>query len=392
MTRKVANWFHERDGELFTVDETPFTRDEIVQVVNDSVDPIQQVMVEGEKYVGVIQYDEHDGWYEYTRWDDSVGEVTMGVCAKCVEDAEYVDEVSRTVGDSTDVAREKFEHHYEEDHEVCPDEVNTGATLLSGTTINGNEAIHPGMDGHGSGVDADFVLGNEALQTGSFYSFDSTTAGKVNKSFKTPSFLPFGIGIDTAGSIWHTNSSGSYPRIIKTDRTGSVESNFTSPCIGPTGISVDSNGSLWHADDYSNCIFKLTESGTAQTKFTSPDDSPAALDLDESGCIWHSDKSSIYKIKQNGDEIFGDGFATPSIGTNGVSIGLNGCIWHGQGNFDSIYKSNRSGTIETGFAMPSDSHGGIKIDDNGCMWHCGQDSNNDGTIYKVEKETKIIFK
>jgi len=43
MTRKVANWFHEREGELFTIDETPFSRDEIVGVVNDSVDPVQQV-------------------------------------------------------------------------------------------------------------------------------------------------------------------------------------------------------------------------------------------------------------------------------------------------------------------------------------------------------------
>ncbi|MFB6207987.1 MAG: hypothetical protein ABEJ69_01415, partial [Candidatus Nanohaloarchaea archaeon] len=120
MTRKIADWFHERAGELFTIEETPFDREQLVYLTNDSVDPIQQVVVSGTRYYGVIAYAEHDGWYEYTRWDDHHGEVNVGVCAKCVETAESVGEVAHTLGDPTDVAREKIEQHYAEAHSVRP--------------------------------------------------------------------------------------------------------------------------------------------------------------------------------------------------------------------------------------------------------------------------------
>lgn len=166
MTREIADWFHEREGELFTVDDTPFSRDEIVRVVDDSVDPVQQVIVDGEKYIGVIEYEEHDGWYEYTRWDDAIGEINMGVCANCVQEADSVGEVSKTIGDSSDTASEKFVRHYRDEHSESPDEIETGATLVSGTTINSNTAIHLGNDGSGSNVDADFVRGNNAIEEG----------------------------------------------------------------------------------------------------------------------------------------------------------------------------------------------------------------------------------
>jgi len=176
---EYAEWFMKREGELFTQDELPFDRQEVVRVVNDSVDPVQQIQVDGVKYIGVIKYAEHSGWYEYTRWDDVRGEVNVGVCAQCVKEAEKVAEVSRTVGDDTETARRKFEQHYEREHDVVPEDIETGAILLSGTAIAGNTAIHPGMDGAGSGVDADFVKGGEALQTGSFYSFTEPSSSTI---------------------------------------------------------------------------------------------------------------------------------------------------------------------------------------------------------------------
>ena len=72
MTREIATWFHDNVGELFTEEETPFSRKDIVQLVNDSVDPVQQIKADGERYYGVLSYGEHDGWYEYTRWDDTI--------------------------------------------------------------------------------------------------------------------------------------------------------------------------------------------------------------------------------------------------------------------------------------------------------------------------------
>lgn len=166
MIREIANWFHEHDGELFTEEETPFTREQLSELTNDSVDPIQQIVTGGERYYGVISYDEHDGWYEYTRWDDAAGETTIGVCAQCVSTDASAGTVGRTVGDDTSIAAQKFEKHYRDTHSIEPSDVDvaTGATLASGTTIDSNEAIHLGMDGSGSNVDADFVRGGAAIE------------------------------------------------------------------------------------------------------------------------------------------------------------------------------------------------------------------------------------
>jgi len=179
MTREIATWFHDSVGELFTEEETPFSREEITQLINDSVEPVQQLNVDGERYYGILSYDEYDGWYEYTRWDDTIGELSVGVCAACVKECDSADAVARTLGEETDTARHKFDQHYEEAHDARPSEVTTGATLLSGTTINGNEAIHVGMDGNGSGVDADLVRGGEALETGVSYSFTEDGDGNI---------------------------------------------------------------------------------------------------------------------------------------------------------------------------------------------------------------------
>lgn len=161
--QKIAEWFHERQGELFKVDEIPYTREEIVSIINDSVDPVQQVIVDNERYYGVIEYREQEGWYEYTRWDDCAGEVNIGVCAKCVVEETSVSKVTRTVGDDTDTARKKFEYHYKREHNKLPSNIETGASLLSGTTIDGNETIHLGMDGSDSNVDADVIRGGVAV-------------------------------------------------------------------------------------------------------------------------------------------------------------------------------------------------------------------------------------
>jgi len=49
--------------------------------------------------------------------------------------------------------------HYEQAHDSVPEDVETGATLASGTTIGGNSAFHQGNDGSGSGLTADTLRG-----------------------------------------------------------------------------------------------------------------------------------------------------------------------------------------------------------------------------------------
>jgi len=387
MTREVANWFHDREGELFTVDETPFTRDELVQVVDDSVDPVQQVLVDGEKYVGVIQFEEHDGWYEYTRWSDSAGEVRIGVCARCVQQAETPAEVSRTIGDSTEIAQEKFENHYEESHESRPDEVNTGATLLSGTTINGNTAIHPGMDGHGSGVDADFVLGNEALETGSFYSFSETTAGEIQTTFSTPSDRAGGVGLDSNNCIWHASNTTSPGSIYELDQTGSIMSQFTTPSQNPVGVGINSNDCIWSVDSFADSIYKLNQSGSIITSFSSPSDNGAGIDVDSSSSLWHADNtgSSIYELDTNGTIL--TQFSSESSTPTGLGVDDRDSLWVCNYNKDTIREMDRSGSLFSSFSVPGFGDG-VGIENNGSLWHSSGDNRE---VIEYEKFSAIEF-
>jgi len=59
-------------------------------LVGDIVDPVQQVMSGGEKYIGVIEYRVYkaEGAYGYVDYDDRLGRRNRVVCARCVEQHE----------------------------------------------------------------------------------------------------------------------------------------------------------------------------------------------------------------------------------------------------------------------------------------------------------------
>lgn len=177
--RDVADIFHEEEGEMFTraealslvtdslgINESTAGRT-ISALVGDIVDPIVQVPIDGEKYIGVVEYDEYDGAYGYVHYDDVNGQQKRVVCAQCVKEKE-IDKnvVNATAGHGSldedtdfDELLDAVHKHYESDHEEAPEDVETGASLLSGTTIAGNTAFHSGNDGTGSGLDADTVGG-----------------------------------------------------------------------------------------------------------------------------------------------------------------------------------------------------------------------------------------
>jgi len=389
MTREIANFFHENERELFTEKETPFTRQRLVKLTNDSVDPIQQVEADGERYYGVIDYDEHNGWYEYTRWDDSVGEVTVGVCAQCIKEHDSADAVARTLGDATDTARQKFAQHYDEAHTVDQHsvEVATGATLLSGTTINGNEAIHVGMDGAGSGVDADFVQGAEALETGVGLSFEEGQTIQTITQFPSPSGGPTGIGLDSADSIWHADY---FPdSIYQLDQSGSTLSQFASPSGGPRGIGLDSSDSIWHADYFADSIYQLDQSGSTLSQFGSPSVFPTGIGLDSADSIWHADSStdSIYQLDQSGSTL--SQFPSPSSTAEGIGLDSADSIWHADADADSIYQLDQSGSTLSQFASPSSIPTGIGLDSSDSIWHADLSADS---IYQLSQQPAITFK
>lgn len=345
MTREVANWFHDREGELFTVDEIPFDKEEIVSVIDDAVDPVQQIVSDGDRYIGVIDYEEYDGWYYYTRWDDIIGEVGVGVCAQCVKESDSVDGVSFTLHDDVEVADGKMADHYDQAHDVRPDEVETGATLLSGTTIDSNTAIHIGMDGSGSGVDADFIRGKVAAEQGTFYSYNQSGTGETLEQFSSPCNGAYGLEIENdTGCIWLTEGNQE-TSLYKFDKSGNQLQ--SSDLAGtPRGLSIsESTGCLWVVDSDNNDISKLNKSGGNIQTISSPSANPWGVAVEESSqSLWTTNNfSSFYTIDQTGTVI-----STTSL-SNGVSVNnidqdKNGCVWISEGE-SSFWQYDQSGSF-----------------------------------------------
>ena len=193
LLRPVAEFFHEHEGELFEkyealeelaqADSVPSEDERLLgrvmgNLAADRVDPVQSIVRDSDKYIGVVEYAEHDYWYEYVEVDDVHGRMNVGVCAKCVSEASSDANVAKGVG-TTEELSERIEAHYSEEHDADVSEVNTGATLVSGTTIAGNSAIHSGNDGVGSGLDADTYRGStNVLVEGEAYA-ETITNGQI---------------------------------------------------------------------------------------------------------------------------------------------------------------------------------------------------------------------
>jgi len=186
--RAAADFFHEHEGTFFErgeaieqlSDELSVEADlagnVIAELVGDIVDPVVLSAVNGKKYVGVVEFEEFDGAYGYVDYHDVRGPDKRVVCQQCVNEAKFDTQVAHaTAGDPSgtvssgadyDELLEVVYEHYENSHDVVPEDVATGATLASGTTIGGNESWHAGNDGSGSGLDADTVDGIEASSLG----------------------------------------------------------------------------------------------------------------------------------------------------------------------------------------------------------------------------------
>lgn len=184
--RAGADWFHENEGELFERDEAltllqqELDVDEetasavLAELAGDTVDPIVHIPSNGSKHYGVVEYEEFQGAYGYVDYDDVFGKRKRVVCAKCVEESTVDSDVAHaTAGDHSgqfadqpeadyDELLDAVHSHYIESHGLLPEEVKTGASLVSGTTIGGNTSWHSGNDGSGSGLDADTLDGNQS--------------------------------------------------------------------------------------------------------------------------------------------------------------------------------------------------------------------------------------
>lgn len=150
--REAAEWFHEREGEMFErqeaenklskyLDVSSDTASELItELVSDEVDPVVQINSEG-NYVGIIEYKEFEDAYGYIGFDDVRGKNKKMVCARCVEKSDHSSDPAYIQSENTETEykelNNKLENHKSK-HEKTPQTVKTGATLAAGTTVGGN--------------------------------------------------------------------------------------------------------------------------------------------------------------------------------------------------------------------------------------------------------------
>jgi hypothetical protein len=191
--RDVASFFHDNESELFNklevtdrlveqLDIKPaMARRAVDNLALDSVDPVVQVPTESGPHVGVIEYEESDYYYTYTDHDDVLGKRIRSVCATCVNEELALENVHHYTRAESEYSEEEAQlllaaHHYVDHQEmsvaditekvgingaVVPSEitvnsiaqiidlekvdidvpVNTGASLLSNSTVGGNIVI-----------------------------------------------------------------------------------------------------------------------------------------------------------------------------------------------------------------------------------------------------------
>jgi len=403
LLRPVAEFFHDNEGTLFEryeavnklieSDEIDFGDERILHQVisnlaSDRVDPVQNIVNDSKKLIGVIEYTEHDYWYEYVGHDDINGRVNVGVCAQCVKEKTSDTNVAKGIG-TTEELSEKIHNHYKKNHTESPNTVSTGATLVSGTNVAGNKLIHTGNDGTGSGLDADKFRGNNIdnvlTENTPRTKTESKTLNQLTK-FNSPCFLPAGIGFDSQDSIWHAENETD--KIYQINQSGTIQSSFSAQSSGPIGIGVDSNDCIWNSDVFINSIYKLDQSGNRQSKFSSPGPDPNGIGIDSTNSIWNGDEgnNSIYQLNQSGS--IQSSFASPSSGLQGIGVDSDDSIWSADLS-ESIYELNQSGSIQSKFSSPASSPRGIGIDSQNSIWNTDFSTNNiyeliEGSVFKYE--------
>jgi hypothetical protein len=205
LAQKALTYFQQHEGKLETWTEATHSLQDyfdedvseseansaVQALVEDLVDPVQNVSHPDSYHVGIIEYREWsgDGCYGYVQFHDVAGKRKRVVCAKCVDEFSHDHNVTHaTAGESSfsnkpdagwEELRDDIVEHIEEEHDVAPEEITVGANLESSTTMNSNQAWHDGNtsggtnidisnrtvgispQGSGSGLNADKVDGND---------------------------------------------------------------------------------------------------------------------------------------------------------------------------------------------------------------------------------------
>lgn len=164
--RVAYDFFADSPGTLYTHDEAvdglldahdDWEKDRalraVINLVDDTLDPVQQVVVDEVRYVGVLGFEDFQdsGGYGFIEYDDVHGKRRVVTCYRCIESYDVASEPFRCiegVGRHHDDCGyeplvEHLTDHYDE-HDAPPSEYEVAASLVSGTTIAASSAFHQG--------------------------------------------------------------------------------------------------------------------------------------------------------------------------------------------------------------------------------------------------------
>lgn len=313
--------------------------------------------------------------------------------------------------------------------ELFDDEITTGATLASGTTVGGNQVYHLGNDGSGSGLDAETVGGEMPVTKGVeieeeklFISDTSEFTGTtMDPFFVTPGQVfdvvnHQGLGVDSNDNIWvsdgHITGPEGTSSITKwnisklkqnLDENPVPEETYTlssfPDSLFATGVTADENDCIWCAGQLStgDSIGRFDQNiNDTGLKFNTPfkEFSIQGIGIDSSGCIWAASdafegNASIYKIDTSGT-IYKQ-FSTGT--TQGLEIDGNDSIWYYDNGNNMLKKIDQQGNklaefSPAGLSGPTDGIQGVGIDSKECMWVLAPATFPRFTQYDVGMEIK----
>jgi len=272
----------------------------ISDTVGDIVDPVQQVVKGDKKYVGVIDYKifNDEGAYGYVDFDDRKGGRKRVVCARCVEEHKYDENITHaTQGEGSSNKDATWQRllnqvtgHYADNHIKPPSDIEPGASLVSGTTISGNTAFHSGNESNidhnnlsnrthsGDDLSPSSVSSNtlEATSTINTADISAASTGDALKKGASGSDLEFGsVGIWEEDANSPLSGSGSQSHTITLSQTYDlvlvVIKQFENDTFSDQRLELVINGEIRNDYDFVNAsgtetvgsdTFKLVDNGS----------------------------------------------------------------------------------------------------------------------------------
>jgi streptogramin lyase len=202
--------------------------------------------------------------------------------------------------------------------------------------------------------------------------------GEVLTSVPIGTLTPFGLAVDTAGSVW-AGSNGT--AIGKVDVTGTVVNTFPVGSF-PQSVAIDMNGFVWVVNRSSNSVMKLNSGGAVQTTVPLPSGtSPIGVVVDALNQVWvagfHASTSTTHTLTVLDTagtvlNTFSYTSATAGFGFSFPAADATGNIWVANQAQSALLQVSQAGTVVTTTPISTGLPRGCAVDGLGFVWLANQ--------------------